>query len=250
MKLYIKFKFALCILFVLLFTNCKTKNIVITVSKKQLYKIEKGFLTDTSLLIFFAPYKHTLDSEMNDIVAVSDAPINKKLPNGPLNNFFADAMYQVAKQDSINFDIAYTNYQGLRIGLPEGNIYRYQIYELMPFENYLVKITLNGDSTQSFFNRIAHNGGGCISGASFTIKNDKATDIKINGNVFDITKTYSVLTSDYIANGGDIGQVFTNPIKKIEYTFLLRDIILKYLKKFQQLGKKIKPQQDDRIKNK
>ena len=62
-------------------------------TEKQLYPISAEMPKDAAMLAFYQPYKLKLDSIMNDVVAVSTKEISKKLPEGTLNNFFADAMY-------------------------------------------------------------------------------------------------------------------------------------------------------------
>src|SRR6476661_6610890 len=113
---------------------CSRKFQLSGIDKKQ-YAIDQKLPQDSAMLAYYYPYKMQLDSIMIDIVAVSLIEIKKEQPEGPLNNFFADAMYQSGKDKGIAFDFAYTNYGGLRITLPKGDIPRYKIFELMPFEN-------------------------------------------------------------------------------------------------------------------
>src|SRR5690606_38021355 len=103
-------------------------------TEKKLYTITAELKSDYTMEAFVSPYRQKLDSVMNDVVAVSTKEISKGRPEGLLNNFFADAMYQSGKDWDLKFDFAYTNYGGLRVPLPKGNIYRYKIFELMPFE--------------------------------------------------------------------------------------------------------------------
>ncbi|OAQ39140.1 hypothetical protein A5893_10770 [Pedobacter psychrophilus] len=217
-------------------------------TEKQLYPISAEMPEDSAILSFYQPYKLKLDSIMNDVLAVSSKEIKKGSPEGTLNNFFADAMYDSAKEKGIEFDVAYTNSGGLRISLPEGNIYRYKIFELMPFENAFTRVKFKGEDMQKFFDYIAESGGDPISGARFTIANKKAVDITINGKPFDVTKDYVVLTSDYMANGGDGGVIFSKNIERKDLDYKLRDAILDYLAKMNKEGKKLNPVLDGRIK--
>jgi 2',3'-cyclic-nucleotide 2'-phosphodiesterase (5'-nucleotidase family) len=101
---------------------------------------------------------------------------------------------------------------------------------------------------QRFFDYIAESGGDPISGARFTIDNKKAVDITIDGKPFDVKKEYVVLTSDYMANGGDGGQIFSKNIERKDLNYKLRDAILDYLAKLKKEGKKLNPVIDGRIK--
>ncbi|MEO5909929.1 MAG: 5'-nucleotidase C-terminal domain-containing protein [Pelobium sp.] len=243
----IKLKVNFLIAVSLLFSACSPQ-LHISKTEKQLYPISDNYKPDSAISAYYMPYKLKLDSIMNDVVVVSAKEIKKAQPEGPLNNFFADAMYQSAKDWGVDFDFAYTNYGGLRIPLPEGNIYRYKIFELMPFENAFTLVTFKGEDVQNFFDYIADGGGDPISGATFTIDNKKATEITINGQPFDPEKNYTVLTSDYMANGGDGGAIFNKAIERKDLTYKLRDALFLYLEKLQKAGKKLNPVNDGRIK--
>ncbi len=216
-------------------------------SDKALYPISPDLPKDKAITDYYLPYKLRLDSMMNEIVAVSAIEISKGRPEGPLNNLMADAMADAGKSRNIPFDIAYTNYGGLRIPLPKGNIPLYKVFELMPFENIITTVRFSGADMKSFFDYIAAGGGDPISGASFKISDKKAIDIKINGQPLDLNKSYTVLTSDYMANGGDGGAIFLKSTDKREYDVKLRDALLLYLKKQNKAGVILNPTNDGRI---
>lgn len=242
-----KFKFLIVVLSALLLQACgvhyQVKN-----TQKQIYPVSADFPADATLTNFYKPYKQQLDSIMNDVVAVSAQEIQKGKPEAPLNNFFADAMYVSAKAKKIQFDFAYTNYGGLRTSLPKGNIPRYKIFELMPFENAFATATFSGQIVQEFFNFLASSGGEPISGATFTIENGKAIDVKINGELINLEKNYTILTSDYMINGGDGGEIFTKAIATKVYEYKLRDGLLDYLSTFKNKNQILNPVNDGRIK--
>jgi len=216
-------------------------------SLKQQYAISKDLPMDSAMLAFYKPYKQRLDSSMNDVIAVAETEISRAKPEGKLNNLMADAMAEIARQNQIKFDMAYTNYGGLRLAIPQGKIPLYKIYELMPFENRLVSVTFKGSDMQLFLDYIAEMGGDPVSGIRFKIKDKKAIDIFINGEPFNNNKEYVVLTSDYMANQGDGGYIFAKAYNRQEYQIKLRDTILDYLKQQTQAGKTINPQLDGRI---
>ncbi len=235
-------------LIISLYLGACSQQLHVTKIEKQLYPITSTIKSDAAMEAFVSPYRQKLDSVMNDVVGFSTKEIQKDRPEGPLNNFFADAMYQIGKDWDLKFDFAYTNYGGLRIPLPKGEIYRYKIFELMPFENAVTLMTFKGDDIHAFFDFIAAGGGDPIAGATFVIDDKKAIDIKINGQAFDRTKSYTVLTSDYMANGGDGGAIFTKGFNRNDTTYKLRDALLLYLNKKQKAGEKLNPINDGRIK--
>lgn len=243
----IRLRFHFLALAAMLFSACSPR-LHVAETKKQLYPISSEIAPDALISAFYKPYKLKLDSIMNDVVGVAAIEISKGQPEGPLNNFFADAMYESAKDWGIKFDFAYTNYGGLRNPLPKGNIYRYKIFELMPFENAFTTVTFKGEDIQKFFDFIADGGGDPIAGARFTIEGKKAIDISIEGISFDKTKSYTILTSDYMANGGDGGVIFNKAIARTNLNYKLRDALFNYLEKKQKAGESLNPMNDGRIK--
>ncbi len=229
-----------------LLIGCSPK-LTLSGSDKALLPVSKDMPQDPEVLAYYAPYKKKIDSAMNSIIAVSAKEIQKGKPEAPLNNLMADAMYVIAKQKQVAFDIAYTNYGGLRIPLPKGDIPLYKVYELMPFENFFTTVKLKGPDMLAFFNWVAAMGGDPISGARFSIKDKKAVNITINGQAFDVNKEYIILTSDYMANGGDGGEVFSKGSERKEIPFKLRDALVEYLEQQTKAGKIIDPKNDGRI---
>jgi 2',3'-cyclic-nucleotide 2'-phosphodiesterase (5'-nucleotidase family) len=235
-----------CLIILFLF-SCSPK-LQLTGSDKNLYPISSELPKDQKMVEYYTSYKRKVDSLLNNIVAVSAIEITKARPEGPLNNLMADAMWAAGKSRGISFDMAYTNYGGLRVPLPKGNIPMIKVYELMPFENLITTVKFSGEDMQSFFDYIAAMGGDPISGASFTIRNKKAVDIRINGQALERGKSYTVLTSDYMANGGDGGSIFLKSTERREYDLKLRDALILYLQQQNREGKILNPMRDGRIK--
>lgn len=217
-----------------------------TSQSASIYHI-KGLSPDSAALSLYKPYKLSIDSQMNAVIGVAALDLERKRPEGLLNNLVADIMYQEGKRNKLSFDFVHTNFFGLRNPISAGPIRAFKIYELMPFENYFVTVTLKGADVQELFNYIAGLNGDPISGARFKIKEGIATDIYINGAAFDPSKEYTVLTIDYMANGGDKAEVYTRGIKRLDTSYRLRDAILNYIKQQQAQGKTITAKLDNRI---
>ncbi len=118
----------------------------------------------------------------------------------------------------------------------------------MPFENELVVVTMTSERIENLFDFIAAKGGVPVSGLRLTIDGQKAAQIKIGGVAYDSTKTYKVLTSDYLANGGDSYDFFLGAPR--EGTGLkVRDAVINYLVETTKAGKEIDVILDERIEN-
>jgi 2',3'-cyclic-nucleotide 2'-phosphodiesterase (5'-nucleotidase family) len=235
-----------CILLASLLSQCSSK-LYLKSSSKQLYSITQNSPVDSSVIRFFEPYKKSIDSQMNAVIGVTAYEITRHRPEGTLNNLFIDAMAEVARQRGIHFDFAHSNYKSLRVKLPKGDLKAFKVYELMPFENLLVTLRLSGNDVLDLFNYMAKEGGDPISNASFKIVDNKAADIIINGRPLNLTEQYTILTSDYVANGGDGAVMYLKSTNRKEYPIKVRDAILQYIKQQTAAGRVLNPKLDDRI---
>lgn len=186
-------------------------------------------ISDASVDSMISPYREKLSETMDEVIAVNEQELIKQKPNSNMGNWMCDALMRGARSIySGNIDFAIQNYGGIRINsMPKGEVTVGKIFELMPFENYLVIVELDGKNTKKVLDRIAEVGGWPVSQEiSFYISDQKtAENIKVNGKDFDVDKTYWIATSDYVANGGDNMEYFSKaPI--IETGKLVRDILI------------------------
>ena len=233
-----------------IFLNSCTTHYALKKSNREEYAINDKISVDSTIIKTYLPYKAALDTEMNKVIGYSDVELVKRsaLPESVLGNFFADAILNQAKkiQPAIDFAMPSTN-GGLRNDVAKGSITVSNIFELMPFENETVVFNLKGKNVLELVKFIAASGGQPVAGLKMNIKNNLPESIFINGKEFDVNKDYWVLTSDYIASGGDDAKGFNNPIAKKVLGLKIRDALLKEVSEVQLEGKKINAKLDGRI---
>ncbi len=228
---------------------CSKKTSVSNISESHI--IINDNKIDSSIYKAMLPYKKTHDEQMYSVIAQSDEALVKADVESTLGNFFCDAViYETKKilgKDSAMVDVAIFNKGGLRNSLPKGNITIGNVFELMPFDNELVLLKLSGAQFKDMCYKIVEKGGIPVGGMRLTMKGSTPTDITINGKPFDETKDYWVVTSDYLANGGDSYNFFKNAKERKIMNVLLRNVIINYCEDITKLGQTIKPKLDGRI---
>jgi 2',3'-cyclic-nucleotide 2'-phosphodiesterase (5'-nucleotidase family) len=115
----------------------------------------------------------------------------------------------------------------------------------MPFENTSIVVALKGEQILEMLNYfIAENKPHPLSGIQFTIsKTNQPISILIQGKPLDMNRTYYVITSDYLANGGDKMDFFKKGTAKYDLNYKLRNILIDYFKE----NKTISASKDNRI---
>lgn len=235
--------------------SCSTPARVDHIEKKQYAFNPKEYTSvDSSFLQSILPYKSKLDAEVNIPIGKTAQAITKNQPEGLLGNFVADLSLEEARKyyyptDNKNIDFCFLNNGGLRASLPAGEITKRNAFEVMPFENELIVLAVPGAQVNLLLNYIVGKGGVPVAGLRMKIKQNHASDVMINDQPFDSTKVYKVVTSDYLANGGD-DLSFLAEIKERNYVSLkLRDAIIEYCLRLTKEGKIIDPKLDGRISN-
>jgi len=208
---------------------------------------------DSTAYKLIAPYRMEMEKTMNEVLVISDTALLKELPEGSLGNFVSDAVLiktndRYFPEDKKPADICLLNNGGLRSQLPKGKITRGNVYELMPFENSIVVLTLSGEKIKSLFEYLAAVNGAPFAGATMKVKNKKITELTIGGQPFNISRTYKVVTSDYLSAGGDKYDFFKDPVKVETINYLVRDAIIDRMTDENKKGHTINGRKDGRIK--
>ncbi|MCS7077807.1 MAG: 5'-nucleotidase C-terminal domain-containing protein [Bacteroidia bacterium] len=224
------------LILVLLYTLSCTPKLYQPVQKQYLQtKINDSIPEDKEIVAIIAPYKKSIDEKMNQEIGECAIELNKEgTPQNLICNFVADLLLSEINtyKEYEKVDISFGSSGGLRNILPKGKITVRHVYELMPFDNEIVILTLYGSDIIKLTDFLANKGTGIFSGGSFVITKDKkSTQVKINGEVVEEHKTYRVVTSDYIANGGDNLKFLLKAVKRENTGILFRDMILNYIKK-------------------
>lgn len=233
--------------------GCSTKTKLTKVETSSIsFKSTENGSEDQTIAAYIEPYKKKMDAEMNAVLIVSENAMVKDLPESSLGNMVSDIVLQKASEKykakfGKNVDMVMLNNGGLRTSFPKGEITKGKVFELMPFENEIVVLTLSGEKTQQLFDYVARAKGMPMAGIKMGIKDTIPTNILIGGVAFDNTKTYTVATSDYLSAGGDKMKFFNNPIKIDNVGYKLRDALIDYMVEENAKGNKLNFKKDGRI---
>ena len=218
MKLKLHFIF----ITIILLSSCSIQ-FVVDHSKNEIIPVKSDSDSTTNAIIM--PYRLGIDSIMNEVLCNSDIEMTKGRPESLLGNFVSDLCL---KQFSNQADICIMNTGGLRNILPKGEITRGDIYKLMPFENELVVIELTEDEFKGMLDYLVFRGGEPFSGMKLKVNNSKIEYCYfLNNFSFKTNDKIKVITSDYLANGGD-KMWFFNGKKQTKLEIKLRTAIINY----------------------
>ena len=161
---------------------------------------------DSSLVKKIDVYRNAVDSIMH--VGVGTAVRRLGKDDAGLMNFLGDFVaWRGEEVSGRRVDMSLINAGGVRRELPEGEISKGMLIDMLPFNNKIVVLEINGSDLLEAIDAVIRRGGfdGTKEGIDITFdpatkKHIKAT---INGKAIRKDKTYVLATIDYLANGGD-----------------------------------------------
>jgi 5'-nucleotidase len=161
-----------------------------------------------------------------------DGPIPRAhREESPLGNLVADVLRAAAP----GADVGLTNGGGLRSDLPGGDLTYGALFEALPFDNKLARVTLDGATFARIVQKNLRGQKGILSlsGAEVTAScRGRALDVAITvgGKPLDPKARYLIATSDFLALGGDdfgpvVGGLPDGAVKIDEQGAPLRDLV-------------------------
>ena len=223
-------KIVLYVFVLLVFAACHHPRVVISKSSK-IHMIDSSLdaAIDKEYVEYLAPIKADLEEQLNVKIGYAPEDLKVHQPECTMLNWATDALLAMARQYSPEpVDIAVVNIGGMRCNWGKGNITFKHVFELMPFDNELVVLTLSGQDLLELCQVFAKNGGEGASGMQIKVSNGVVT-ATIAGEAVDPTKQYKVATSDYLSQGND-GML---PLKKSSHMWKseqkIRDLYIEYI---------------------
>jgi len=222
----------------MLLFSCKNEpQHLVRIEGKQL-NINEEIISKKDIDELVEPYKLKVEKEMHTVLSYTPIELNRfdgKLESS-LGNLMADLSYEKANfvfnsRTGKDIDFAMLNFGGIRASIQKGNITMEHAFNLMPFENELVVVELTSNKINELVNYlITENKAHPLSHQVNLVITKNGYDFKINKTSIDTTKTYFVLTSDYLQNGGDYMNFFKNPVNLYKTDYKLRNAIIDYFK--------------------
>lgn len=236
----------------LAFVSCHRQPLQVTQAVSETIVIDSTLdsLQDEAYLRHLQPIRDSLTRQLDIPLgyAPKDLPLYK--PECPLLNWASDALYNMAGQvTDMPIDFAVVNFYGLRTEWGQGDITFRHVFELMPFDNRLVVLTLSGADVLDLCECFAKRGGEGVSHTlRMQIQNDTAVNVLLKGKPVNLDANYYVATSDYLSTGADQMDPLARFSHKEETDLRIRDLYIQYIEQLTAAGKPIEAAVDNRMK--
>lgn len=199
---------------------------------------------DEQMLKVIGKWKDKLKQITDEVVTTSPAALTRSYgEESNMGDMVADAMLNAHPE----YDFAVTNSGGLRQDIDAGVVRVGDLISAFPFPNTIVQLQMKGADMRAIFEHGAGLTNGILQvskGVAVVYDESKPVGSRIvkcniNGVPLDDGKTYKVLTSNFLADGGDGFLVFKKTLSYKNTGVEMLDSMVKYLKKFKTFDQKI-----------
>jgi len=246
------FKHLYFIFLFLLAFSCKQETVSLTKIEGKLIPITDTLNVNSKIEAFIKPYREHVEANLDSVLSYAVNTYSKSDGefNTAIGNFMADVVYEQANpifksRTGNDIDMVILNHGGIRSIISKGNITTRTAYEIMPFENSIVVVSVKGTNINALVLYLinakrAHP----VSNFKLTLdRNFNPVESLINGEKIDTTKTYYVATNDYLYSGGD-NMTFLKPNDSLyDLSYKIRNALIDYFKKTDTIN----PVIDDRF---
>jgi 2',3'-cyclic-nucleotide 2'-phosphodiesterase (5'-nucleotidase family) len=209
-------------------------------------KFSKGVTPSVASLLLGAQKEM---ASVKEVVGYAPRAMVRSTPECELSDWFVDELMRAASEKTgRRVDFGITNFGGIRVDMPQGDVLLDDIMSMFPFKNNLCYLELRGSDIRALLEQLAATSWQCVGGARCTVKDGKLVSAEIGGEPIDDDRVYGVATISFLLDGGDGISVARNALRLDILDEYIIDVMLPYVKKLTAEGKYIEYQTDGRIK--
>lgn len=231
-----------------------------TISMEDLNATE-GFTPDQDIATRVSEINAQIEEDMGQVIGTSEVDLdgvreNVRASETNLGDLITDAMLWQAGQDNEEVDAAITNGGGIRASIAAGDITKKSVNDVLPFGNTLYVVELTGAELLEALEASTY----CtpepvgafpqVAGIEFTINTGAAYDagenypgttyaepasinrvtiLTVGGQAFDVDATYTIVTNDFLAAGGDTYYAFSAAESGYDTGIPLDQVVMDYI---------------------
>lgn len=185
---------------------------------------------------------------VKEVVGYAPEEMKKDSPESSLSNWFVDIlMLKTHEATGRKVDIGITNFGGIRLDMPAGDVLYDDLQSMFPFNNTLCYVVLKGSEVRALFDKMAARSVQAVGGVKLVIKDRKVKSLLIGGEPVVDDRLYGVATISYLLAGGDDVAVARNAVEVTDTEIPIFEAVLSYVRELKDQGKYIEGKKDGRV---
>ena len=188
-------------------------------------------------------------ARVKDVVGYSTEAMSASYPESALSNWFIDLLMR--KTESLSgkkVHIGITNFGGIRVDMPEGEIILDDMLSMFPFKNQLVYVEHTGKQIRTILEQMAAGRFQVLGGVKVVADGGKLVSVEIDGEPLDDEKVYGMATISFLLGGGDGLVLEENALSVTVYEDVqIIDAVLEHIYAEKAAGRLVEYKTDGRV---
>lgn len=205
--------------------------------------MDAAVMEDAATVARIAEAAAPLEEIRSKVVAFTDVEIGGdrsvcRAMECSMGNLIADAM--LARVADQGVEIAIQNGGGIRASIDAGDVTMGEVLTVLPFQNTLSTFQVTGATMvaalENGVSQVEEGAGRFpqVAGMSFGFDaskpaGERVSDVMVGGAPIDLEKVYSVVSNNYVRNGGDGYKMFRDAMNAYDFGPDLADVTAEYL---------------------
>ncbi len=187
-------------------------------------------------------------SRVKEVIAYSPEAMEVEYPEGPLSNWFVDIlMKKVEEISGRHVDIGISNFGGIRVDMPQGDVILDDMLSMFPFKNQLVYVELKGSVVRGILESMASGRFQVLGGVRVVAEDGKIVSATVGGDPLDDDKVYGVATISFLLYGGDNLALAEGAESVTKFDVDIIDAVLEHVRAETAAGRHIVSKSDGRV---
>lgn len=188
-------------------------------------------------------------ARVKDVIGYSTRAMSATYPESALSNWFIDILMRKTEQLSgKKVHIGITNFGGIRVDMPQGDIILDDMLSMFPFKNYLAYVEHTGKQIRTILEGMAADRFQVLGGVKVVADGGKLVSVEIDGEPLDDEKVYGMATISFLLTGGDGLNLEENALSVTVYEDVpIIDAVLEHVNAETAAGRPIEYTVDGRV---
>jgi 2',3'-cyclic-nucleotide 2'-phosphodiesterase (5'-nucleotidase family) len=188
-------------------------------------------------------------ARVKDVIGYSTRAMSATYPESALSNWFIDILIRKTEQLSgKKVHIGITNFGGIRVDMPQGDIILDDMLSMFPFKNYLAYVEHTGKQIRTILEGMAADRFQVLGGVKVVADGGKLVSVEIDGEPLDDEKVYGMATISFLLTGGDGLSLEENALSVTVYEDVpIIDAVLEHVNAETAAGRPIEYTVDGRV---
>lgn len=188
-------------------------------------------------------------ARVKDVIAYSTEAMSKDYPESALSNMYVDIiMRKVQELSGKKVHMGITNFGGIRVDMPKGDVILDDMLSMFPFKNSLVYLEHKGSVIRGWLEKMAADRFQVLGGVKVVAEDGTLVSVDIDGEPLDDDKVYGVATISFLLDGGDGLSLRNEAMNMVDFAdWDIIDAVLEYVYAETQAGRPLEYKTDGRV---